>query len=486
MSEFTPRYLFLTQHLDLPGATGVEGATWEFFQLRHLLDDSPFRIETKSRQIAWSFLSAAEAVADAILESQDSIFVSINQEEAAEKIRYARAIYEHLDGYPLPRIVRDNQMGLEFGNGARLSSLPARPPRGRARANVYLDEYAHVRMDADIYTAALPVVSKGGRIRIGSSPMGASGRFWEIAEQKIRPYPGYTRVRTPWWETHSFSTAPTVARREAPKMLTSERVERFGNQRIRTIYANMPEEDFRQEYECAHVDESTAWITWEEIRRSQDPDLICHLATARPGDLLPAQEAIRRLAADIRAGRVEATYTAGVDIGRTRNATEISLTGWSTTNSYPLRLGLTLEGMEFDDQQTILADVLRTLPIAGMLIDETGIGRNLADNISRMYPGKATGVTFTGPLKTTWATDAKMLIQQHKTPLPADREIAYQLHSIKRMVSPAKNLIFDTDANERHHADKFWAWALALAGTQGERLETASAALQAAFGWVQE
>ena len=199
-------------------------------------------------------------------------------------------------------------------------------------------------------------------------------------------------------------------------------------------------------------------------------------------DRLPP--AIRRLAADIRAGEVEQTYTAGVDIGRTRNATEIFLTGWSTTDSYPLRLALTLDGMEFDDQQTILADVLNSLPIAGMLIDETGIGRNLADNIARMYPGKAQGVTFTNPLKAQWATDAKMLIQQGKTPLPADRDIAYQLHSIKKLVS-GSTLRFDTDANEKHHADKFWGWALALAGTQGDRLEPASDALQAAFGWMQ-
>ena len=73
--------------------------------------------------------------------------------------------------------------------------------------NVYLDEYAHVRDDVKIYTAALPVISKGeGRrlLRVGSSPMGASGRFWEIFEQKLRQYPGYTRKRTPWWQVWAF------------------------------------------------------------------------------------------------------------------------------------------------------------------------------------------------------------------------------------------------------------------------------------------
>ncbi len=55
-----------------------------------------------------------------------------------------------------------------------------------------------------------------------------------------------------------------------------------------------------------------------------------------------------------------------------------------------------------------------------------------------------------------------MLMQKRKVPLPIDRDMAYQIHSIKRLVTPSKNLVFDTERNEKHHADKFWALALAL------------------------
>ena len=177
------RCQFLVDTVDLEQATGVVGARWEYFQLAHLNDDSTFRIEDKARQIAWSWLSAAEAVAEALLYQRDSVFVSINQEEAKEKIRYARTIFDALrpDIRQRVKLLRDNELGIEFGNGARLNSLPARPPRGRARSNVYLDEFAHVARDRQIYTAALPIISKGGRLRIGSSPMGASGTFWKCS-----------------------------------------------------------------------------------------------------------------------------------------------------------------------------------------------------------------------------------------------------------------------------------------------------------------
>lgn len=50
-----------------------------------------FMIAVKSRQIAFSWIMAAEAIANAILRREDTVFVSINQDEASEKIVYAKA-----------------------------------------------------------------------------------------------------------------------------------------------------------------------------------------------------------------------------------------------------------------------------------------------------------------------------------------------------------------------------------------------------------
>ena len=48
--------------------------------------------------------------------------------------------------------------------------------------------------------------------------------------------------------------------------MSNERVNLFGNERIRSIFENMLLEDFQAEYECLFIDESTAWITWDEIK----------------------------------------------------------------------------------------------------------------------------------------------------------------------------------------------------------------------------
>jgi phage FluMu gp28-like protein len=461
MRALTDRAQLLTEHLNLPNATGVEDAKWERFQVAHLNDDSTFRLENKSRQIAWSWLIAAEATAEAILDAQSSIFVSISLDEAKEKIRYARLVFDNLEGVHLPKIVSDNQLLLEFDNGARLISHSSKAPRGKARFNVYLDEFAHVQRDRQIYTGTLPIISKGGRLRIGSSPMGASGVFWEIDTQSMRAYPGYTRRRTPWWEVEAFCLNVSEARNLAPPMLTSERVEMFGNDRIQAIYANMPLEDFQQEYEAEYVDEVTAWITWDEIKANHDDDLLCAIGEGRGNDLSRINQAIANLKQWLAEKKVETVFSGGMDIGRTRNTSELYLVGESTTKTYPLRLALTMDNTEFNDQESVIMSVMANLPVKKLLIDQTGIGRNLAENASKKFPSKIEGVDFTNATKQLWAGNTKMVMQQKKAPIPINRELAYQIHSIKKNITPSKNVVFDTDRNEKHHADKFWALALA-------------------------
>lgn len=461
--KLTERAAFLIDNLDLPAATGVDDARWEHFQIAHLCDNGTFRIENKARQIAWSFLIAAEAVVDTIINKQSSAFVSINLDEAAEKIYYARAVYDNLQIVDLPPIDKESSLRLEI-NGARIISMPSKAVRGKARFNVYFDEFAHAARDREIYRGSLPVMTKAGRVRIGSSPMGSTGVFWEIFGESLRKYPGFVRKSTPWWEIYAFCTNPKEARGIAPKLTTEQRVERYAKDRLQAIFANMPLEDFQQEYECDFIDESTSWITWAEIKAAQraGEGLLCYLAEGRNNIVDETMQAIDRTYDAIMSGKIEQILAAGVDIGRTRNTTEIYCVAKTTTDTYPLRLAITLDACDFDSQLDVLSYTMTKLPIVQMLIDRNGIGRNLAENMEKRYPSKAAGVDFTNETKRAWATNAKMLIQQGKTPLPQDRDIAYQIHSIKRMITASKNLQFDTERNEKHHADKFWAWVLAL------------------------
>lgn len=459
MRRPSARRLYLTANLDLEAASGVPGAKWEPFQIAHLDDEGTFRIENKSRQIAWSWLIAAEALTDAILTGRSSLFVSINMAEAQEKIRYARAAYESLL-VKAPAIVGESKTHIQLDNGARLLSLPSRPPRGKARHNVYLDEFAHLQRPRDVYTAALPIISKGGRLRIGSTPFGPQGMFWEIFTQNLQPYPGYARAFTPWWMVQSMCVDVRAARHRAPLMPQHERVAAFGTDRLKILFANMLADDFAQEYEGNFADSGNSWITFAEWASVQDADLRYVGTEALGNNIDGALELVARLVDDVRAERIERTLTVGMDVGRKHDASELYICGLSTTGTIPVRASITMRKTPFDAQLLVVRRVLDALPVTRMLIDQSGLGMQLAEQLEAYYPGKVEGVTFNNADKITWAVEARMLVQKKKVSVPVDRSLAYQVASVKR-IQAGNSVIFDAERTDEHHADKFWAWALA-------------------------
>lgn len=467
----TAKARFAAEFVDLREAAQVEGARWEAFQLAFLNNSTRFGLDVKARQIAWSFTAALDAVVDGILNPDTPhVFVSINLDEAKEKIRYAKSIIKALDEPVRPVLAREALTEIELANGSRLISHPTTPPRGKPRARIYLDEMAHYRegLDREIYRAALPATTKGdGYIRIGSSPLGASGLFWEIATESTRPYPGFEGNRRfiPWWQVRALCRDVPRAKREAPEMATEDRVREFGTEALQDIYANMFLEDFQQEYECAWLDETTAWISWEILKRNRQEGLTWFAASGVDEGLAiiePVQKAIT-------ARLVEPALYGGIDVGRQKHLTELILIGRGTTTELPVRVAVSLDRVEYDDQQRVFTEILTRLPVTMCLVDQNGIGAQLAENLERT--GRAQGVDFTNATKELWAVEARIQAERGNTPLPMDRDLAYQIHSIKRKVTAAKNLVFDTERNEKHHADKFWAWALALWAARGDAAE---------------
>lgn len=454
---------FLVEYLNLPEAVGDPEASWETFQLKHLNNPSLFAIELKSRQVGFSWLTAAESTANGILKPKSTaIFLSINQDEAAEKIRYTKAVIEALDREVQPRLLTDNRLALEFSNGSRVISHPCRPPRGKAKADVYLDEFAHYPNADEVYRAAVPIASKGGKLRIGSSPLGARGKFWEIYTESMQKYPGYSRDRIPWWVIGALCKDIDQAEIEAPGLPTEDRVRKFGTPRLIQLFENMTLEDFQQEYECEWLDETVSWIDWDLIKRNQNLAAEEKHWYRKVKGVDAGMQAVNEVANMVVDGKIEQVFVGGVDIGRTRDTTEIVLNGVAQfTNHLPYRLHITLERTEFADQEAVIRKVLDHLPVNSMLIDRNGIGAQLAENISRDYP-QAEGVNFTNETKKLWAVEAKLRAQRAEVPIPLERDFSYQIHSIRKKVTGAGNSQFDTDGNERHHADMFWAWALAI------------------------
>ncbi len=452
---------FMVKYLDLPMAAEIEDAEWEDFQLEFLDTKARGRIDNKGRQIGWSFACAADAVADGILNpGNPHIFVSINKDESQEKIRFVKNIWEALQINWKPEIIKDSMTSVEFSNGSRFISHPARPPRGKAKARIYLDEMAHYATGYDkaIYKGATPAMIKGdGYIRIGSSPLGASGLFWEMETETMKKYPGFVRGSFPWWTIKALCKDVTHAKGDPESMSTQERVDTYANETLLWQFDNNFIEDFQQEFECDFVDESTAWITWETIKANQNPDLVCWHAKSIDQALSMLDEVILAH----RDSKIERTLAGGMDIGRTRDLTELMILGNGEDKQKPIRFMVSLYNEKLDAQEDCFRTIFERLPLTKVLIDQSGLGRQLAESLQGNTVGL--GVDFTSETKELWANGARIEAERYRTPLPVDRELAYQIHSIKRTMTATKYSRFDNDRNtDKHHADKFWAWALAI------------------------
>ncbi|MBN1193517.1 MAG: terminase, partial [Coriobacteriia bacterium] len=158
------------------------------YQIAHLEDRSKFRIREKARGVGFSFICAAEALAKAHLRDEyTAILVSMNLDEAVEKIRYANMLYETIPDAWRKRKVIDNRTSIEFADStgrfrSRLISHPCKDPRGKHNADVFLDEFAHYgSKQRAIYVASVPIVSRGGgQLTIGSTPLTTGDLFHEI------------------------------------------------------------------------------------------------------------------------------------------------------------------------------------------------------------------------------------------------------------------------------------------------------------------
>jgi phage FluMu gp28-like protein len=134
---------------------------------------------------------------------------------------------------------------------------------------------------------------------------------------------------------------------------------------------------------------------------------------------------------------------------------------------FTCRLLRTYAEAPFAEQEADLRRLFEVLPVARLSIDRSGIGMNLAENLSRDFP-QVVPENFTNEAKERWATDFKILLQRREVVLPRNRDLVAQIHSIKKRVLGSGKVAFDAERTARGgHADRFWAIALACQKQRG-------------------
>ncbi|MEG9884168.1 MAG: terminase family protein [Hyphomicrobiales bacterium] len=385
------------------------------YQRAFLRSKARFRCILKSRQIGLTYVLALDCLL-ACAAGRDQIILSASQEQSDILIEYAVAHAARLD------LALDATAKSELSLGPHsIRALPANPRTIQGFAgDVTLDEFAWHLRPKSIWRAVYPAITAiGGRVTVCSTPFVPGNLFWEIATDH--------RNRWSQWERTRITIHDAVAQGMALP----------GG--IDQLRANLDGESWALMYECQWLADETALLSWE---------------------LLEARGV----------AQAEHTYDGpvfiGVDVGRINDRTAIAvIRGEDKPDKdgkprYRLMYVDEIKAKTFAAQRAHLKALHTTFDVARMRIDRTGLGMQLAEEMTCAYPATTNGVHFTTIRKERLALNLLRLMESGRLTIPRDPALFAQLHAVKRSAA-AGGVRYDAARDERGHADAFWGVALA-------------------------
>lgn len=431
-------------YLELLTKTKGEPTKLEPYQINFLNDRSKFRIVAKSRQIGFSYIISGEGLHRISTSPGKKVnYVSINQKEASDKINYAKQFYYSIpeqSGFKAP-VYTSAEFEFSLHNHPNTSYMISQPASAAVRGgekDVYFDEFAFVRDARKLYDAAIPATTRGdGRLTVVSTPLGQSGLFFEMANDRAR-YPEYSVHIVPWWECSIMSIDPAESTALAPDFDTDQRVKRWGTDSIKSIYNNMGLDAFQQEYECSFADESVNFYPWGLIVNCVDDEL-------NQKDYDP-----------------NLSYVIGIDIAKKIDKTVVTVATVDDETGN-ITIHKTFETQDdYSKQVEFFNKLIADIKPNRVTVDATGVGGVIAEQLVSKHGGIVEAVTFTNANKERWATTFKGDMQMGKVRFPRKRELLAEIHAIERKKTEAGNYQFR--ARSDGHDDYFWSAMLAIYG----------------------
>jgi phage FluMu gp28-like protein len=177
--------------------------------------------------------------------------------------------------------------------------------------------------------------------------------------------------------------------------------------------------------------------------------------------------------------------TIGIDIGRRRNLTVIWIV--AVEGDHRITRGvIELSDATFSAQYARIAEVLKLRAVRRCCIDAGGLGMQMAEDAVREFGRhRVEACTFTALLKQELAGGLRRAVEDALIRIPIDEALRNDWHSVERTISANGQDRYEASRGEGHHADRFWAAALALraAGTREGPVEMLpTAALRFARG----
>jgi phage FluMu gp28-like protein len=385
------------------------------YQKKFLADKSRYRIANKSRQIGFSFLSGLEMIIGSLINNKDQLIVSASKDNAVIVMNHVRS---HLKAMGIEAF-NDTEHEILMPNGKSIKALATNWMTARGFAgDVYLDEFAFIIQDREVWKAIIPAITAAqGRVTVISTPKSRIDKFWEI-----------------WDKNDAFSKhliTIHTAKEEGLDINVDE---------LRSLFT--PEE-FAQAYECLPLDTTDSYIPYKLI----EPCLYVNEH--------PTPEDTKMF------------YAA--DIGRKKDETAITGAFINDDKLMVVNYIKDLKRETFAYQKEFFINLIRQSDADGFAIDRGGIGYNLWEDLSYLYPNVIEGYSFAPAVKERLAKRLKRGFEDKKLLIPNDPSLLNHILSIKRSANRTNIFSYNAESTE-HHGDKFWSLAMLYDLRHSERV----------------
>ncbi len=388
-----------------------------------IFDRSPVSIAVKARQIAFSSATAGGATFWGLAKARPQLILSASQDLSDEVLAKARAHCELLAACGhrgATRYAVNNATEIAWKSGGRIVALPANARTARSFAgDTWLDEFAYHVDPEGIRDGAFAMVSTGDyRLRIFSTPNGAQGLFHQW-------------ITTPpdGWRVHKVTVDDAIAQ-GFPASLDKLMQLAGGDERV-----------FSQWYRCSFLDADLAYI----------PSAIADKALRWIGPTPDMSSAV---------------YHAGFDIGRRHDLSVLTVVAVVGRIAWVLAI-VPMKRTAFREQRRSLEEFRAAFQWESIHVDESGMGIQFAEELSTAWGDEVKPVNFTAPAKADLATRTLRWLRDGRLRFPRDAE-GKALHAdtvaLRRKVSTAGNVSYESPSNASGHGDRFWSLALALKG----------------------
>jgi len=411
------------------------------------VDDAPMKLYPKSRRVGITYGTSYRSVTKCLRKRRHTQWVTSRDLLTAKEFvtdyvamwaKAANVVARGLDGENVQ--VVDEEKGIsafivEFENGSRVVSLSSTPEAFAGKGGDVLIDEADLHADSGkVIDMAMPCTTWGGQLevvsalRVDGSPNTPFCRLVADVETGGNPQ---------GWSYHKTTILDAVAEGFVEK-INDVTGSAYSREEWLAMMKARSRNDaaWNSQYMIVPADDGGALLTY---------DLITGCEVADTGAIEP-----------------DGPLFLGMDIGRKHDRTVIVVTQRMADVFWTRKLRV-LDRVPFRDQLNIFGEVLEDRRIRRACIDATGIGAMLAEEAQRLHGQyRVEAVVFTAAVKEDLATTMLTRFQDRQVRIPNDRELREDLHSIRKTVTAAGNIRYDADRDESGHADRFWAFALAL------------------------